>query len=165
MVYRGRVVSLLMTANDGGTGIVGQDAIPHVIGRPLNGLSVVSVNGARHAILLVSDLDTEALAQLSGTVSVPLARRLEASLAPDRGSLASLQFEHPFGSSIFNSLIGHDLLRLRYGLFDVQPTSLAISVNRGLTQCAAREAIIVRSSQYHCDNNEVAELSVLLYKH
>jgi hypothetical protein len=87
MEYRGRVVSLLMTANDGGTGNVGENAIPHVIGRPMNGLSVVSVNGTRHAILLVSDLDSAELAQLSRAVSVPLARRLDVSLVPDRGRL------------------------------------------------------------------------------
>ena len=88
MQYRGRVVSLLMTTNDGGTGDVGQDAIPHLIGRPMNGLSVVSVNGTHHAILLVSDLESTELTQLSRAVSVPLARRLEVSLMPDRGSFA-----------------------------------------------------------------------------
>lgn len=98
MEYRGRVVSLLMTANNGETGDVGQDAIPRVIGRPMNGLSVVSVHGTRHAILLVSDLDSAELAQLSRAVSVPLARRLEGSLMPDRGSIASLLFERPIGS-------------------------------------------------------------------
>jgi len=102
MEYRGRVVSLLMTANDGATGNVGEDAIPHVIGRPMNGLSVVSVNGTRHAILLVSDLDSGELAQLSRTISVPLARRLEVSLVPDRGNFASLRLERPIQSSMLN---------------------------------------------------------------
>src|SRR5262245_62090391 len=102
MEYRGRVVSLLMTANEGETGNVGHDAIPHVIGRPMNGLSVVSVNGTRHAILLVSDLHSSELAQLSRAISVPLARRLEVSLAPDRGSLASLLFERPIQSLMLN---------------------------------------------------------------
>ncbi|HKF67963.1 MAG TPA: zf-HC2 domain-containing protein [Vicinamibacterales bacterium] len=78
MEYRGRVVSLLMTANDGTTGASDSvDAIPHVIGRPMNGLSVVSVTDSNHAILLVSDLDSAELAQLSRAVSVPLAGRLE----------------------------------------------------------------------------------------
>ena len=104
MEYRGRVVSLLMTANNGETGDVGQDAIPRVIGRPMNGLSVVSVHGTRHAILLVSDLDSAELAQLSRAVSVPLARRLEGSLMPDRGSIASLLFERPIQSLRLNSL-------------------------------------------------------------
>ncbi len=78
--YRGRVVSLLMTANDGGSR--GDDAIPHVIGRPMDGLSVMSVDGTHHAILLVSDLDTADLAKLSSAVSVPLARRLQAGATP-----------------------------------------------------------------------------------
>jgi hypothetical protein len=95
MQYRGRVVSLLMTADDGRGG-AGQDAIPHVIGRPLNGLSVVSVNGARHAVLLVSDLDRAELAELSNAIAVPLTRRLEVGRSPAPGTLASLQFERPF---------------------------------------------------------------------
>jgi len=90
MEYRGRVVSLLMTANDGGTGTVGQDAIPQVIGRPMNGLSVVSVNGTRHAILLVSDLDTAELTQLSRAVSMPLARRLEVGVTLPASTMAGL---------------------------------------------------------------------------
>jgi len=43
----------------------------------MNGLSVVSVTDSNHAILLVSDLDSTDLAQLSRAVSVPLAGRLE----------------------------------------------------------------------------------------
>jgi anti-sigma factor RsiW len=79
MEYRGRVVSLLMTANDTGAGTVERDAIPHVIGRAMDGLSVVSVNGSRHAIMFVGDLGTDELTQLSEAVSVPLVRRLEAA--------------------------------------------------------------------------------------
>jgi hypothetical protein len=75
MEYRGRVVSLLMTADDG-SGNAGEDAIPHAIGRPTDGLSVVSVNGTRHAVLLVSDLESTELARLAAAVSVPLARGL-----------------------------------------------------------------------------------------
>jgi hypothetical protein len=90
MEYRGRVVSLLMTANDGGTVAVGQEAIPHVIGRPVDGLSVVSVNGTRHAILLVSDLNPAELTRLSRAVSMPLARRLEVGLAPPAMTIAGL---------------------------------------------------------------------------
>lgn len=96
MEYRGRVVSLLMTANDGAGRSVGDDAIPHFIGRPMNGLSVVSVTGTQHAILLVGDLDSGELAELSKAVSVPLAQRLSVNLMPDRGDLASVQFERPF---------------------------------------------------------------------
>ena len=42
--YRGRVVSLLVTANDRTAAAAeSAEAIPHVIGRPMEGLSVVSV--------------------------------------------------------------------------------------------------------------------------
>ncbi len=88
--YRGRVVSLLVT-NDGTT--AGRDAVdPHVIGRPVDGLSVVSVTGSRHAVVLVSDLDQDALTQLARAVSLPLVRQL-ADVAPDR-STASM-FDSP----------------------------------------------------------------------
>jgi hypothetical protein len=56
----------------------------------MNGLSVMSVNGTHHAILLVSDLDSADLAELSRAVSVPLARRLDVSLMPNRGILTSV---------------------------------------------------------------------------
>jgi hypothetical protein len=69
----------------------------------MNGLSVVSVTGAHHAILLVSDLDGTELAKLSTAVSVPLARRLEASLLRAHGVFASLQFERPFQLLTSNS--------------------------------------------------------------
>jgi hypothetical protein len=89
--YQGHVVSLLVTANAGSinapeTAI----ALPHVIGRPTNGLSVVSVNGSRHAILLVSDLGSAELTQLSQAVSLPLAQRLAERVVPGRDSMASL---------------------------------------------------------------------------
>jgi anti-sigma factor RsiW len=74
MEYHGRVVSLLMTANDGGARGAETTAIPHLIGRPMNGLSVMSVDGARHAILLVSDLNSTDLAQVAKAVSIPLAQ-------------------------------------------------------------------------------------------
>jgi hypothetical protein len=75
MEYHGRVVSLLMTANDDGLRGADANAIPHVIGRPVNGLSVMSVDGAHHAILLVSDLSSADLAQVARAVSMPLAQR------------------------------------------------------------------------------------------
>lgn len=81
--YRGRVVSLLVTANDGATAIDSGEAIPQVIGRPINGLSVVSVNGSRHAVMLVSDLENNQLTQLARIVSLPLAQRL-ADVTSDR---------------------------------------------------------------------------------
>jgi hypothetical protein len=84
--YRGRVVSLLMTANGGATGPGARaDVIPHVIGRPMDGLSVVSVNGSRHAVVLVSDLGNAEMTQLSQMVSLPLAQRLEGAIALSSG--------------------------------------------------------------------------------
>jgi hypothetical protein len=75
--YRGRVVSLLVTASDRTAADAGSAAaIPHIIGRPLGGLSVVSVNGSRHAVMLVSDLEKNELTQLAGIVSLPLVERL-----------------------------------------------------------------------------------------
>ena len=75
--YRGRVVSLLVTAHDRTTAVPeSAEAIPRVIGRPMEGLSVVSVNGTRHAVMLVSDLEKNELTQLAGVVSLPLAQRL-----------------------------------------------------------------------------------------
>ena len=75
--YRGRVVSLLVTANDRSTAAAeSTEAVPHVIGRPAGGLSVVSVNGSRHAVMLVSDLENRELSQLAGFVSLPLVQRL-----------------------------------------------------------------------------------------
>src|SRR4029453_17032983 len=82
--YHGRVVSLLVTAHDSATASsASAEAIPHVIGRPLDGLSVVSVSGTRHAVMLVSDLDKNELMQLAGIVSLPLAQRL-GDLTTDR---------------------------------------------------------------------------------
>jgi hypothetical protein len=75
--YRGRVVSLLVTVSDRTTAVTASaEAIPHVIGHPIEGLSVVSVDGSRHAIMLVSDLEKNELRQLAKIVSVPLAQRL-----------------------------------------------------------------------------------------
>jgi hypothetical protein len=74
MEYRGHVVSLLMTARDAVADA--RDAVPHVIGGRTSGLSVVSVDGAGHAILLVGDVSAEELTVLSRTLSVSLLRRL-----------------------------------------------------------------------------------------
>jgi hypothetical protein len=88
--HRGRVVSLLMTSNGGATGAAdGADVIPHVIGRPMDGLSVVSVNGSRHAVVLVSDLASAELTQLSQIVSLPLVQRL-GSVIPSRRTRPAL---------------------------------------------------------------------------
>jgi hypothetical protein len=80
--YQGHIVSLLVTANEGSASVVeAADAVPHLIGRQRIGLTVVSVNGSGHAILLVSDLGSAELTQLSGAVSVPLAQRLAAGFS------------------------------------------------------------------------------------
>ena len=89
--YQGHVVSLLVTANEEAAGAFDAvKAMPHVIGRPTTGLSVVSVNGSRHAVLLVSDLGNAELTQLSKTVSLPLAQRLAQRVIPGRDTMASL---------------------------------------------------------------------------
>jgi len=82
--YRQHVVSLLVTADDEGAGGVAlpPDLDPHLHGGPVNGLSVASIRGAHHAILLVSDLDGRELTQLSTTVSVPLVDQLVSGLLP-----------------------------------------------------------------------------------
>jgi len=83
MQYRGSVVSLLMTATDATSdGDEPAAAMPHVIGRPMNGLSVVSVAGPRHVFLLVSDLERVELTRLSTAVALPLVQRLEGQLVP-----------------------------------------------------------------------------------
>lgn len=88
--YQGHVVSLLMTAHDGSRSAEAIDAAPHVIGHPVRDLSVVSVDGSRHAILLVSDLGSAELTQLSGALSVPLAQRLSARLEEKVEAVAPL---------------------------------------------------------------------------
>jgi anti-sigma factor RsiW len=89
--YQNHIVSLLVTANDeSATAPDRANAVPHVIGRPTRGLSVVSVNGSRHAVLLVSDLENAELAQLSQAVSLPLAQRLAERPVAGRGTMASL---------------------------------------------------------------------------
>jgi hypothetical protein len=79
-----------MTPNEESTSAAETAPVPHLIGHPMNGLSVVSVNGSRHAVLLVSDLGSAELAQLSQAVSLPLAQRLAARFTPDRDTMASL---------------------------------------------------------------------------
>jgi len=91
--YRDRVVSLLVTANDASDAASG-GAVPRVIGRPFEGLSVVSVNGTRHAVMLVSDLHPRDLTQLAGLVSLPLAQQL-ANRRPDPAVMTASLFVHP----------------------------------------------------------------------
>jgi hypothetical protein len=96
--YEGHVVSLLVTAdtaaNEAAAGRV--ETAPHLIGRPMNGLSVMSVNGSRHAVLLVSDLGTAELTRLSGAVAAPLAEDLASGFIAD-DTLASLFLVPPAG--------------------------------------------------------------------
>jgi hypothetical protein len=86
-------------------------AIPHVIGRPMNGLSVVSVNGSRHAIMLVSDLERTELTQLAGIVSLPLVQRL-VDVTPDRGKPRAWLFAHPVQELAWSSDRRRDLTSL-----------------------------------------------------
>ena len=103
MGYRGRVVSLLLTPNEEARAAREPgEALPHLIGRPKDGLSVVSVDRSRHAILLVSDLGADELTQLSKVVSVPLAQRLDAGLSPvDRHTVALLRMPQPLRPLLF----------------------------------------------------------------
>jgi hypothetical protein len=55
----------------------------------MDGLSVVSVNGSRHAIVLVSDLRSGELTQLSQIVSLPLVQRL-GRVVPNRSTRPAL---------------------------------------------------------------------------
>ena len=71
----------------------------------MNGLTVVSVDGAHHVIVLVSDLNSAELTRLAQAVSLPLAQRLEVSLGRDEGSFASLQFADPLQSLMLNSAV------------------------------------------------------------
>lgn len=94
--YRGRLVSLLMTADEAATAAPAANAVPHQIGGPIDGLSVVSVEGSRHAIMLVGDLSAGELTELSHVVSVPLVQRLARRLLPDDlGALALLDLRRP----------------------------------------------------------------------
>jgi hypothetical protein len=110
--YRGRVVSLLVTANAPETA-AGESAtaIPHVIGGPVNGLSVVAVDGSRHAIMLVSDLERTELTQLAEIVSLPLAEHL-ARVIPDRTRPTPSLFAQPVQDLAWSSDRGPDLSSL-----------------------------------------------------
>lgn len=96
--YRGRVVSLLMTANDAGalSTTAHEDSTPHLHGHPVNGLSVISVRGPRHAILLVGELGEHELAELSKAVAMPLAHQMMSRLIrPDRSALIRVDSSRP----------------------------------------------------------------------
>ena len=76
--------SLLVTADEERPAGVARppDLDPHLHGGPVSGLSVASIRGAHHSILLVSDLEGPELTQLSTTVSVPLVDQLVSGLIP-----------------------------------------------------------------------------------
>ena len=82
--YRQHVVSLLVTADNEQPRSVEtlRDVRPQLHGSPVNGLSVASIRGAHHAILLVSDLDGRELTRLSTSVSVPLVEQLVSGPIP-----------------------------------------------------------------------------------
>jgi hypothetical protein len=82
--YRQRVVSLLVTADDERPQrmVTASHVTPRLHGKPVSGLSVASIRGAHHAILLVSDLEGRELTQLSTMVSVPLMDRLVSGARP-----------------------------------------------------------------------------------
>jgi len=96
MAYRGHVVSLLMTRASSTLSLAGlTDPGPHPIGRSRNGLSVVSLAGADHAILLVSDLGNAELTQLSTVIATPLAQRLVGGLAAPNAVAVAWLHEPP----------------------------------------------------------------------
>jgi len=74
MRYQGHVVSLLMTTRDADPR---GDLTPQPIGKATDGLSVVSVSGSGYAVLVVSDLGSDQLRQLSTVIAQPLAQRLQ----------------------------------------------------------------------------------------
>jgi hypothetical protein len=101
MKYRGHVVSLFMTASSD-HGDDARDAVAREIGGPVNGFSVVSVNGLHHAIVMVADLDGPELTALSNAVAVPLAQRLTAAGAPTVRMFTSLLFDRLIQPSQLN---------------------------------------------------------------
>jgi hypothetical protein len=85
--YQGHVVSLLVAAHERPEGA--RDLVPRPLGAPVDGLSVVSVNASRHAVLLVSDMGSAELTRLSEAVSRPLAQRLAAGASLGSATMAS----------------------------------------------------------------------------
>ena len=94
MKYRGRVVSLLVTSDQATAAAVSVDGEPRVIGSQVEGLKVVSVNGSRHAVMLVSDLEEHQLTQLARVVSLPLVQHL-AGRGADPTALTARLFVRP----------------------------------------------------------------------
>lgn len=94
--YRQHVVSLLVTADHQRPGdlVMPRDLSPQLHGRPVSGLSVASIRGAHHSILLVSDLDGPELTPLSTTVSVPLVDQLVSGLNPPAAIAVATFYPH-----------------------------------------------------------------------
>ena len=94
MRYQGHVVSLLVTT----PGADHRDNMtPQRIGQATDGLSVVSVNAAGYAVLMVSDLESAQLHELSTIIAQPLARRLQAGgLSTKRELVMALDMVLPF---------------------------------------------------------------------
>jgi Putative zinc-finger len=94
--YREHVVSLLVTADDEqpGGAVMPSDLAPQLHGGPVDGLSVASIHVARHAILLVSDLEGRELTQLSTTVSVSLVDQLRIGLMPPASDVVATSYRN-----------------------------------------------------------------------
>ena len=60
----------------------------------MDGLSVVSANGTRHAVMLVSDLEKNDLTRLAEIVSLPLVQRL-AGATSDRTTTSAWRLAEP----------------------------------------------------------------------
>ena len=89
MRYQGHVVSLLLTASGSASR---RDVVPREIGHAANDLSVVSVSGSSHSVLMVADLASDELTRLSAIIAQPLAQRLEGrAFATNPQIVAALQ--------------------------------------------------------------------------
>lgn len=93
MRYQGHVVSLLVAT----PGADHRDEMtPQWIGQATDGLSVVSVGGSEYAVLMVSDLASDQLRQLSTVIAQPLAQRLQGGLSTHRELVMALDTVLPF---------------------------------------------------------------------
>lgn len=94
MRYQGHLVSLLVTTPGADRR---NDMTPQRIGQATDGLSVVSVNGSGYAVLMVSDLGSDQLRQLSTLIAQPLAQRLQGGgLSTNRELVMALDTVLPF---------------------------------------------------------------------
>ena len=94
MRYQGHLVSLLVATPGAGHR---DDMTPQRIGQAADGLSVVSVSGSGIAVLMVSDLASDQLRQLSTIIAQPLAQRLHGGgLSTNRELVMALDTSLPF---------------------------------------------------------------------